>query len=460
MKITRIIETAKDNNSRLCDVNPAEKIGNSNVFGSIQVELDPAQEFQKITGFGGALTEASAFVLNKLSQKNRTEVLNAYFKPEGQGNAYTLARTHLNSCDFSLENWDCVDTGDESLESFDLKRADKYLTPLIQDSIAAADGDLKIMITPWSPPAWMKTNNKMNNGGKLKPEYYPLWASYVALYLKHLKDRNIDIWSMSIQNEPAAVQTWDSCEWTAEEEAEFAVTHLHPALKKHGFEDTEIYIWDHNRDLLWDRIHASMQIPGAREIITGAAFHWYSGDQYNHLDKVREAFPEKALLFTEGCIEGGPRLGAWFVGERYAHNIINDLNHGCNGWIDWNIALDLQGGPNHVSNFCDAPVLVDTEADKYHLQSSYYYLGHFSRFVKPGAVRIGCKLNSGMVPSTVDGTRGTYIEATAFRNPNGEIALVFYNRTEDEINYSIRLGTEQALVCPPRSIQTIIISTT
>lgn len=459
MKINRIIETAKDNGNRLSDVSPAERKTAETSFWSIQINLDPEKEYQKITGFGGALTEASAYALGKLSPDKRKEVLDAYFTSEKSGNAYSLARTHLNSCDFSLENWDCVDAGDESLNSFNLKRADEYLTPLIQEALKASGNALKIMISPWSPPAWMKTNNNMNQGGKLKSEYYPLWARYVALYLKHLKDRGIDIWSMSIQNEPAAAQTWDSCEWTAEEEADFAVNYLHPALKDLGFSGTEIYIWDHNRDLLWERIHASMQIPGARDIVSGAAFHWYSGDQYNHLDKVTEAFPEKKLIFTEGCIEGGPRPGKWYVGERYAHNMINDLNHGCNGWIDWNIALDMQGGPNHVGNFCDAPVLVDTDKNSYLLQSSYYYIGHFSRFINPGAVRIDCELNDGMVPSTVDGKRGSYIEATAFRNPDGEVALVLYNRTEDEISLLIRhRQAELAIICPPRGIQTVILS--
>ena len=267
----------------------------------------------------------------------------------------------------------------------------------------------------------------MNGGGKLLPGYYGLWARYFRRFLDELKALGIPVWSVTVQNEGEATQVWDSCRWTGTEEAEFAVNYLGPELEKAGY-DVPILVWDHNRDRLKERFEESMAVSGADRYIGGAAFHWYSGDQYENVRWVSEHYPDKILAFTEGCVEGGPRPGAWFTGERYAHNIINDLNAGCTAWIDWNVALDTEGGPNHAGNFCDAPTLVDVHAGTYEFQSSYWYIGHFSRFIRPGAVRIGARLDSWMVPACADGRMGNMMEATAFRNVDGTTALVLsYN---------------------------------
>jgi glucosylceramidase len=300
----------------------------------------------------------------------------------------------------------------------------------------------------------------MNHGGKLLKKNYPLWADYFVRFIGELKKRGIETWAVSVQNEPAAKQTWDSCLYTATEEGEFAVSFLGPALEKYAGSPEKrikIFVWDHNRDILWERFSESMSVPGADKYIDGAAYHWYSGDQYENVSKVSQAYPDKGLLFTEGCVEGGPRPGAWFSGERYAHNIINDLNHGCTGWIDWNIALDMQGGPNHVGNFCDAPLLVDTKSCELHFNSSYYYMGHFSRFIKPGARRVECVINSYMTPATVDGRMGNIVEACAFVNDDGTLAIVVMNRTEADMVFELCTGGETAVLrCPPRGIQTLV----
>jgi glucosylceramidase len=209
--------------------------------------------------------------------------------------------------------------------------------------------------------------------------------------------------------------------------------------------------------MLWERFAETMSVENAAKYIDGAAYHWYSGDQYNNVEKIYQSYPGKELLFTEGCIEGGPRPGAWFSGERYAHNIINDLNHGCTGWIDWNIALDMQGGPNHVNNFCDAPILVDTDKGELLYGSSYYYIGHLSRFIRPGARRIGLDISSYMTPATVDGQRGNMMEFCAFVNSDSSLALVAMNRTEADMVYEL-CDSDSTLVfrCPPRGIQTLV----
>lgn len=458
MKIIKLVETAKDNNSRLSEINLSDRLDEKKGL-SCSISIDTKQQFQTFKGFGGAITESVGYVLSTLSEKKQQEVLNAYFN-EKTGNNLTFARTHMNSSDFSLENWACVEEKDETLESFSMKRTDKYITPNLQKANKIKNQNLKIMISTWSPPAWMKDNNDMNHGGKLLPQYKELLAKYWVKFLDNIKARDLNVELISIQNEPAATQTWDSCLWSAEEEGEFATEYLGPTLEKAGYSNIKILVWDHNREILWDRFSTSMKAKNAEKYIGGAAFHWYSGDQYDQVAKVAEIFPNKELVFTEGCVEGGPRNGAWFTGERYAHNIFNDLNSGCTVWIDWNIVLDMEGGPNHVKNYCDAPILADANEDKLYYQSSYYYIGQFSRFIQSGAIRIATKIDGYMTPCTIDGRVGNTIECTAFKNPDETISFIVYNRTEEDAVYNLTLadGTSLGKVkCPARGIQTVIL---
>jgi len=460
MKIKNIYETAKETGSRIALFSADERILKDNAFLSCTITVNPERRFQSFEGFGGALTESSGYVLSLIPLQKREEVLEAYFSPK-KGNRYTLARTHLNSCDFSLGNWACVEQPDESLNSFSMEKPEKYIVPLIKD-VQKFQKDLRLLISPWSPPAWMKDNGDMNHGGKLQKKYYSLWADYFVRFINELKKRGIDTWAVSVQNEPLAKMVWDSCLWSAIEEGEFAAHHLGPALEKYTGtnEKIKIFVLDHNRDVLWDRFAGTMSVPGADKYIDGAAIHWYSGDQYDMLEKMSRAFPECGIIFTEGCIEGGPRPGAWFSGERYGHNIINDLNHGCTGWIDWNIALNMQGGPNHVGNFCDAPVLVDTDNAKIHYNSSFYYIGHFSRFILPQARRVEHNINSYMTPATVDGRMGNMMECCTFRNIDASLVLVVMNRTEADMKYELKINNDAVVLkCPPRGIQSLILET-
>ena len=461
MKIIKLFETAKDNGNKLREIPARERSPENKKNHACTIRINASETFQQIEGFGAALTESSGYALSLIPAEKRKEALDAHFSADGSG--YTLARTHMNSCDFSLENWACVEKEDETLASFSMERTDKYITPLLKEARDITGGALKLMISPWSPPTWMKENRCMNHGGKLIKTYYPLWSSYFIRFIGELKKREIDTWAVTVQNEPAAVQTWDSCEWTASEEGEFAVFHLGPALKKYASvtgKRIKLLVWDHNREILFDRFSESMAVTEADNFIDGAAFHWYSGDQYDQLAKTLKAYPGKMMVFSEGCIEGGPRPGAWFSGERYAHNIINDLNNGCTGWIDWNIALDTQGGPNHVGNFCDSPLLVDTEKGELHFGSSYYYIGHFSRFIRPQAVRLGFKkTDSYMMPASVDGKLGNMAECSVFKNNDCSIVMVIMNRTEADLVYDIGFGDKETIVvkCPPRGIQTLVL---
>ena len=164
-----------------------------------------------------------------------------------------------------------------------------------------------------------------------------------------------------MQNEPAAKQTWESCLYTAEEERDFVRDHLGPALHAAGHADVKLLVWDHNRDLLVERATPIYADAEAARYVWGAALHWYVSEDFTQSSALHAAFPDKHILFTEGCWEGGVKLGQWDRGERYSRNMIGDLRNWVCGWIDWNMVLDTRGGPNHVGNWCDAPVLVDAE---------------------------------------------------------------------------------------------------
>ena len=374
--------SSKNSEKRIHPVN-IEKLTEPNINNNSLVKINKSTERQTLLGFGGSFTEASSSIYSGLDKDKKEEIIEAYFG--SSGNRYSMARTHINSCDFSLENYAHVETsGDTELKTFSISRNKKTLIPFIKDALKKTKNEVRIMASPWSPPAWMKTNEQMNFGGKIKEEYKESWANYYCKFIERYETEKIPIWGISVQNEPEAKQTWDSCIYTAEEERDFIKYHLGPALKNYNLLDKKLIIWDHNRDNMVERARTVLSDPGAAKYVWGTGFHWYCGDHFDNVQKVHDEFPDKELIFTEGCQEGGPHIGSWDLGERYATSIINDLNRWTVGWIDWNLILNELGGPNHVKNYCSAPVIVDTSSQEILYQSSYYYMGHFSRFMKPG----------------------------------------------------------------------------
>jgi len=393
------------------------------------VNLYPDIEYQTFLGFGGAITEASGYAYSKLSKDNQEKVLNHYFGEEG--NCYHMVRSHIDSCDFSLGVYSAMtDPEDLKMESFTLQRDEQYILPLIIAAQEKSGEPFDLMLSPWSPPAFMKTNGEKVHGGKLKPEYREFWAEYICRYIKEYEKRGLQVNRLTIQNEPAAVQTWDSCIYTAEEEKEFLRDYLYPALVKNKLSHVKINIWDHNKERLYERASAIID-KDTTSIVDGVAFHWYSGDHFEAINITREAFPGKELIFTEGCVEYS-RFGTNQLhnAQMYAHDIIGNLNAGMTGSMDWNILLDEKGGPNHVGNLCDAPIMVDTEKDTFEVKLSFDYIGHFSRYIKKGAKRIAL-------------TKYTEkLEMTAFKNQDGTISLVVLNREEKDMPVVIRINGE------------------
>ncbi len=407
--------------------------------------VDSARRFQTLLGFGGAFTESAAVTWQKLSEPRREEVLRAYFD-DSMGHGYAMCRVHMNSCDFSLGNYAHVETpGDTELKSFSIARDRQALIPFIKAAQRVAKHPIRILASPWSPPAWMKSNGEMNHGGTLLPQYAQAWARCYARFIKAYAAEGIPIWGVSVQNEPMAVQKWDSCTYTAEAERDFVRDHLGPELEAAGLGHVNIIIWDHNRDLMVERANVVYADPAAARYVWGTGFHWYVEDNFDHVQQVHDAWPDKHLLFTEGCQEEGPHLGSWDLGERYARSMINDLNRWTEGWMDWNLVLDMQGGPNHVGNYCSAPIILDTTADKLLPQSSYYYMGHFARFIRPGAQRIVC---AGSLQA---------LETTAFVNTDGSIAVVAMNRSAKPLRFVLRVnGGSWDAELPARSIATYV----
>lgn len=416
------------------------------------VFIDPANTFQSFVGIGAALTDASAETFAKLPKPEQQELLRAYFDKD-KGIGYTLARTTIHSCDFSSGSYTYVSDNDTSLKTFSVAHDEQYRIPFIKQAIAAAGGKLTLYVSPWSPPAWMKDNNNMLQGGKLKPESRQQWANYYVKFIKAYEAKGIPIWGLSVQNEPMAKQRWESCIFTAEEERDFIKQYLGPTLQKQGLGAKKLIAWDHNRDLLYQRASVILNDKEAAKYVWGIGFHWYetwTGGpmQFDNLSLVNQAFPGKNLIFTEGCKEKFhiDSVNNWSLGEKYGYSMINDFNNGTVAWTDWNILLDEKGGPNHVGNFCFAPIHADTQTGKLIYTNAYYYIGHFSKFIRPGAKRIGASASRAQ------------LQTTSFLNTDGSIVVVVMNTTDQKLPYHLWIkGKGAATESLPHSISTLVI---
>lgn len=450
MQKTRVI-MSKEGAARMLEAQKDAQFERDVLTEDKVINLYPELRYQEIIGFGGAFTETSAYNYSRMSDKSKRRIIEAYFDGE-KGLGYNFCRTHIHSCDFTLSRYTYVEENDKSLETFSVDRDRQYVIPFIKAAQKAADG-LYLFASPWSPPAWMKDNNDLCHGGRLLEEYYATWARYMVRYLSEYQKEGIAFFGLTVQNEAKAWQTWESCQYTAEEEALFAHGHLRPELDRAGFGDVKIMIWDHNKERVYDRARDSFKVPGAAEDIWGIAFHWYSGDHFAALDMVHQAFPDKPLVLSEFCLGGsrgetakGPH-SSWHGVEKYACELIGSFNHHMAASVDWNMLVDENGGPFHDrEQGCKAQIVVDPVKDTVSIEPTYYSVAHFSRFVKRGAARIGSSSFSEAV------------KAVAFRNPDGEIVVIVLNCTKDSSKVFLRLGDCTAGVeLPEKSLVTCVI---
>jgi glucosylceramidase len=438
--MAKVIIKEKDSSKRF----HAQDLIESPKSNNVDFVIDDSIDYQTMIGFGGAFTESAAYNLSRVNKEVREKAIKAYFDKE-EGLGYTLGRVSIHSCDFSLNSYTYIEEGDIELKTFNISRDLNLVVPLIKDAEKYAAENISLLASPWSPPAFMKTNNSMLRGGELLPKYFDSWANYYVKFIEEYRKLGLTLWGITVQNEPAAEQRWDSCIYSAEQERDFVKNHLGPIMEKNKVDDVKILIWDHNRDIMVERAKTVLEDKEASKYVWGTAFHWYVSEAFENVGKVHDLFPDKGLLFTEGCQEGGVHFNSWKTGERYARNMIGDFNNWCQGYIDWNLFLDNTGGPNHVNNLCDAPIIVDIFPEKLIHQSSYYYIGHFSKYVRPGAKRIGLKNN-------------TTLQSVAFKNIDDSIAFIVLNETDNDQTFTFEYNHKSyTQTIKNNSIMTIIL---
>ncbi|XP_067831900.1 lysosomal acid glucosylceramidase isoform X2 [Heptranchias perlo] len=408
----------------------------------LKLTFDTKKKFQWMKGFGGAVTDAASINILSLSVGAQGNLLRSYFSEKGI--EYNIIRVPMASCDFSTHVYTYDDHPEDlSLQHFSLTEEDiKLKIPIIQQAQAMSRRPLSLFASPWSAPPWMKTSNSTIGKGTLRGEpggkYYQSWANYFIRFLDEYAKHNLTFWAVTTQNEPTTGMipdySFQCMGFTAEMQRDFIVLNLGPALQNSAHKNVQLMILDDQRILLpyWakvvlDDVHTA-------QYVDGIAVHWYV-DQLTPADKTlgttHHLYPEYYLFATEACTgylpwEHTVLLGSWERGTMYSHDIIQDLNYFVAGWTDWNIALDLRGGPNWVKNFADSPVIVDSGQDKFYKQPMFYHMAHFSKFVPEGSRRVG-----------LDASAATELESVAFLRPDGTALVNVLNRTPKDIDFMI-----------------------
>ncbi len=441
-----------------------------------EITINPENKYQTITGFGGSFTESSAYLLNRLSKPNRDKILQAYFGEEGA--RYSLTRTHIASSDFSLNNYTYAPVeGDLTLENFSIDEDKDDLIPMIKEAMAISKAGCKIIASPWTAPPWMK-DNKSYVGGKLLPEHYKTFALYFNKYLEAYKSEGIDIWGLTPVNEPHGNgNNWESMHFSPEEETDFVQNYLGPKLEAEGYGNVKILGYDQNRAGLKEWVDVMFKDEASSKYFAGTAIHWYEST-YDYfpedLQYAHNKAPNKYLIETEGCVDAEvPKWqdDAWYWSKeatdwgwdwapedqkylhpkyvpvyRYARDIIGSLNNWVDGWVDWNMVLDRQGGPNWFENWCVAPVIVDPDKNEVYFTPLYYTMAHFSKYIRPEAKVID-------VSNSDD-----ELMVTAAKNPDGTIAVVVLNQSTEAKNFNISIGDKNTNISiSPKAIQTITL---
>ncbi|MFT6904289.1 MAG: glucosylceramidase [Oleiphilaceae bacterium] len=491
------------------------------------IHVWPDKVKQTLLGIGSSFTESSAFVLAHLDVSARAQVMENIY---GAGGAnFSLARTPIGACDFSVEGRysydDVVD--DKALDAFSID-ADKDgfskklftgiqdqsfdLLPMIKQALeikqSQQDQDLRILASAWTAPAWMKDiedwyvrgtpeNNHAGTGGELKTEYIETYARYLVKYLDAYAQEGVCIWGLTPVNEPMGNNgQWESMNFSAESENDFVKNHLGPSLHASGHEQVKILVFDHNRDELEHWADTIFADPESASYVYGAAIHWYESTfkvSEELLELVHQKYPEFSIIHSEGCIDDlgkdAPdgildparfKEADWFANDsfwwndnatdwaytatwpgviaedhpiyapvhRYARNIIESFNHWVTGWIDWNIVLDRHGGPNHVGNFCGAPIMIDTDSGEVYYTPIFHVLAQLSRTIRPNdkALQTDCRF------SGLDGV----IYSSASIGEDKLLSVQVLNTSKQAVHYHLQIGVQNTPVCiAANSLQTV-----
>eukprot|EP00903_Cladosiphon_okamuranus_P018045 g16606.t1 len=401
-------------------------------WGTVVVETE--EKLQTMIGFGGAFTDAATINFFKMPEDVQEKVLDAYFGPNGI--EYSVGRIPMGSCDFSVETYSFDDVpGDYNLTHFDdgVKRDTVQRIPMLLEALERRP-DLQLFISPWSPPAWMKVpkhgvqsmiESASPQGLLPDPRVHAAWAHFFSRFISAYKAQGVELWGLTIQNESENGGPWEACIYTPSSQADFIRDYLGPVIRR-DHPDMKIMAFDHNRDHLVAWAKEMMRDDETSQYLDGMGFHWYVGTGQRLLDgsigwgAVNTTHgilsEDKFMLSTESCncpnvahsLEDG-----WKRAEHVAHDMIAGVNSWSTGWIDWNLMLDYDGGPNHAGNLCDSPVVSDKNHTDVIFQPMFYYLGHMSKFAQPGSRRLkshvtGVYQKGGGGPSTViPGYEGT-----------------------------------------------------
>lgn len=411
------------------------------------VRIDPSQRFQTIQGFGAAITDASAELIAKLPADKRSALMRELFGRRDGGLGLSFTRLTVGASDFSRTHYSYDDSPgnapDPGLIHFSIAPARQYVIPVTKQALTL-NPDLKVMITPWSAPAWMKTGQSLYKG-RLNPSAYPAFAEYLARTVEDFGRAGVPVSLLSIQNEPDfEPDNYPGMRMGADERAKLIGTFLGPLFTKRGIH-TKILDWDHN----WDKPEQPLAVlgdPVASPYVAGIAWHCYAGDVPAQ-EKVRAAYPDKEVWFTE-CSGGNwaPKFGET-LGWMASRLIIGSSNTGSRGSLLWNLALDPGHGPHSGGcGDCRGVVTIDPGSAVVTRNVEYYVLGHASRFVRTGATRIGTS------------TAGGY-EATAFANPDGSVAAVLYRPETAKAQTVVEFaGKRYSIDMPIGSVATIVWS--
>uniref|UniRef100_A0A8C5EWS7 Glucosylceramidase n=1 Tax=Gouania willdenowi TaxID=441366 RepID=A0A8C5EWS7_GOUWI len=428
----------------------------------LRLTIEKQQKYQMIRGFGGAMTDAAAINILSLSAGAQEQLLRQYFSDDGIG--YSIVRVPMASCDFSTRLYTYADTpADYNLDGFTLAPEDVNMKiPLLQRAQTMSPQPLSLLASAWSAPSWMKTNGALTGKGSLKGQpggkEYKTWAHYYIRFLEEYAKYNLTFWALTTGNEPTAGlmtnYSFQALGFTPEQQRDWVAMDLGPALHASSFPHTHIIILDDNRLLLphWAKVVLSDVQSG--RYIHGVAVHWYMDRLIPadiSLGTTHHLYPEYYLIGTEACagwspLDRGVKLGSWDRAEQYAHDIIEYVV----GWTDWNLALDLTGGPNWVKNFVDSPVIVDAKQDVFYKQPTFYSMAHFSKFLWEGSQRVGLSAST-----------QTKLEYSAFIRPDQSVVLIILNRSPSEVEFEVwdpAVGFLQA-TAPAHSLLTLAWNT-
>lgn len=458
------------------------------------VGLYPDYTFQKVEGWGCAMTEASCYLLSSMTPERRREALSRWFGPDGINARFI--RMHIDSCDYALTEYQSVadPIADPELETFNIDRDRQWTIPVVKEALAMAGGQLRVLLSPWSPPWQWKTPPEFSQndaavygggtfeidttkpgrsfGGRLKPEYYGPWARYLVKFIQAYLDEGIPVSMLSIQNESSAATSWDSCLWSGDQERLFLKEYLYPEMERAGLAGKiEIFIWDHNKERAIEHIDAFMADPDAAEKISGFAYHWYSGDHFEALELLGKRYPKQVLMHSESCplhipgravsmsptedgvlnrsgdgVEKSPAQCDFEDAVAYAHDIIGDLNHGMQRWIDWNMIVDKNGGPRRVPGGFAAPLVLGNDGEVIETVA-YAFISAIADVIRPDATRIGKSVF------------GRDVEVAACKNADGAIGVVLLNRSESETAVNLRMSGKiiQGIELPAGTLTTLEI---